>query len=206
MESIAMPLVDVQFPEFSGLRVYMQKFNVAQIVGKLKTPAQYAEMLRDMVLRAELPFNMEVFLTVDEKEVQAGHAHRRGGAHVDGNFIYDWGGGGGGGWLNGTPGRVLTPEQHKLQYQSPLGGTIIASNYEACDVWTGELDGIPGQGGDCEHLRPQFDGLTQFRMNANKAYVGNSLFVHQSMPVAETVKRQLVRLTLAPDFNIKALH
>jgi len=205
MESIALPLIGVEFPTFTGLRIYMQKFKVAAIVGRKGTPAQYAEMLRDMVLHAGLRFDMDVHLTVDEKFVPQGQKHRRGGAHVDGNFIFDWGGGGGTGWLNGGPGRVLTPEQHKLQYQSPLGGTIIASNFAACDVWTGTLDGIPGQGGDCEHLRDQFDGLTKFRMAANHAYVGNSLFVHEGMPLNRPFERQLVRLTLAPDFDIRTL-
>jgi hypothetical protein len=204
MESIAFPLVEVAFPRFIGLQVYMQKLKVADIIERRKTPVMYATMVSNMVKRACLPTDMEVFLTIDEREVKAGEAHRRGGAHVDGNYIYTWGRDGGG-WLNGTPGRILTPEQHAQQYQSPLGGTIIASNYEGCDVWTGEVAGIPGQGGDCEHLRPQFDSLTKFRMKANRAYIGNSLFIHQSMPLDSQVKRQLIRLTLAPNFNIASL-
>lgn len=206
MQSIAMPLMDIQFPKFMGLRVYMQKLRVSEILDWAKAPVMYAPMLRELVVRAGLRPDMEVFLTVDEKVVQAGKTHRRGGAHVDGNFIFDWGDGGGQpSWLNGGEGRVLTPEQHRLQYQSPLGGTIIASNYEGCDVWTGEIDGIPGRGGNCEHLRPQFEKLDKFRMRANCAYIGNSLFVHESMPLDQTVRRQLIRLTLAPDFDIKTL-
>ena len=205
MKSVARPLSPVEFPEFTGQQTYM---NVADgHTVDMVAPPQYAELIRQMLKDAGIPMETKFFITIDESTVEEGKAHRRGGAHIDGNYLPEfqesgpsWGGGTGyswgGGWLNGVPGRILTPDHQRACYESMLGGTIIATNYPACKVWDGEFEGTPGQGGSCEHFRDELDQMNQFTMEANTAYLINSTCIHQSMPVQETVKRQLVRLTL----------
>lgn len=208
MKSIAKPVSHVQFPEFTGQQTYMNVatgHTVEQIA-----PPQYTETIRQMLKDAGIPMDTQFYITIDEREVVAGEAHRRGGAHIDGNYLPmfqsgqpAWGGWGstskmawGGGWLNGVPGRMLSPEHQRACYESELGGTIIATNYPACKVWAGEFEGTPGLGGSCEHFRDELEDMDQFTMEPNTAYLINSTCIHQSMPVKETVRRQLVRLTL----------
>lgn len=144
----------------------------------------------------------KVFITIDRRLVKASTSHRRPGPHVDGNFIYDWSGGGGGGWLTGTNGRVLPPEAHRLQYCNPLGGLLIASDYAACQVWTGQFEGQPEQGGDCSHMQDQLDRAPTFLLEPNTLWLGNSTCVHESLPVSEDVVRTLVRITLPADLRV----
>ena len=121
---------------------------------------------------------------------------RRGGPHTDGNYLYGWGGNGGG-WLTGEDGRFLPREKHINQYCSDKGGMLIISSYEACKGWNGEYDGEPNQGGDCSHL--DLSTMESFIMEKNTLYWGNSTFIHESLPIDEDVKRQLVRITLPAD-------
>lgn len=197
IQSQVRALGNVQFPEFMAAQVYMQEcFKGGTLAG---VPENYKPLINEMLDKADIPTGHRFFVTIDEREVQANEAQRRGGAHIDGNYLFSWGGGG---WLNGVPGRVLTPEQHKLQYQDNIsGGMLIASNYPGCDGWVGQIEGIAGQGGDCEHLRDQFDKLEMFRLAPNTVYMSNSTFIHQSMPLDKPVKRQLLRLTLSTDFQ-----
>jgi hypothetical protein len=193
MHSVANPICNIQFPEYTGRQIYMLEATLNTL--RDLALGAYETVVERMFRKSGMPADTKFYITVDEREVQAGEAHRRGGAHIDGNFLFGWGGGGNG-WLNGVPGRVLTPEQHRLQYQSPLGATLIASNYPGCDVWVGHYKGIPGQGGDCEHLREEMADMTKVRLEPNMIYLMNSGCIHQSVPVDRTVHRQLVRLTL----------
>jgi hypothetical protein len=106
-------------------------------------------------------------------------------------------GGGGGGWLTGEDGRFLPREQHEEQYCSEKGGMLIVSSYEACKGWNGEYEGQPNQGGDCSHL--DLSKMDNFNLKSNTLYWGNSTFIHESLPLEEDVKRQLVRITLPAD-------
>jgi hypothetical protein len=49
------------------------------------------------------------YVTIDTKVVKSGRTHRRPGKHVDGNYIFAWGGGGG--WLVGKDGKYLNEKQ-----------------------------------------------------------------------------------------------
>jgi hypothetical protein len=196
--SQARALNPVVFPDFTRTKVYMEKAPAGCLHQVL--PRQYWDMSAQMVKDANLDPNMPVFVTIDEREVLIGTQHRRGGLHIDGHFLFSWKNGG---WLNGVPGRVLTPEQHKAQYQCNKGGMLIASNYYGCDAFLGVVQGIPGQGGDCEHLRHTLDSMEKISMEPNRAYLTNSMCVHQSMPLDATVKRQLIRITLDHNFQFQ---
>ncbi|AFQ96579.1 hypothetical protein STRATTON_129 [Erwinia phage vB_EamM_Stratton] len=204
MKSIAIPMGTVQFPEFSGIRIYLAEA-LAGVAHKL-VEGPYSAIVRKMLDDAQIPADQKVFLTIDEKELAAGQPHRRGGAHIDG--VYDMfadetrmGWGGGGGWLNGVPGRMLDDAGHKRSYQNENGGMLIVSSFPACQVWTGELDGVAGQGGSCEHLRDKFDTLETSVMDANRVYKASSMCIHESLPVTQDVKRQLLRITLSEQYQ-----
>lgn len=202
MQSIARPLNVVAFPEFTGAQMYMKK--VLAKVAHLVVPLAYRPMVRQMILDAGVASDQHVWVTIDESRVKKGQKHRRGGAHIDGCYeTMGWNGWGGGGWLNGVPGRMLSAAEHALSYQNPNGGMIIASNYEACKVWTGEIDGIAGQGGSCEHLRDQFDALESGMMEANRVYLTNSTCIHESLPLEQTFNRQLIRITLSAEHQFQ---
>ncbi|MNF29854.1 hypothetical protein D3C84_105710 [compost metagenome] len=74
-------------------------------------------------------------------------------------------------------------------------GMIMAASHMASWGWRGTLLGEAGPGGDCDHLRHQLCELERFNLAANAVYHGNATFVHESLPVAEPTRRQLVRIT-----------
>lgn len=188
----------IALPAFIGAQVYMRKHVIGEPVVLEDAPG-FAPVVERMLSGVELPVGSEVFITVDQKQLQAGKTHRRGGAHVDGNYIFDWGGGsGGGGWLTGVNGRVLSPENHRLQYCNPDGGMLIVSDHQACRAWTGEFQGEPNQGGDCSHLTQDLTDNPSFLLEPNRVYLANSTCVHESLPLTEDVARTLVRITLPP--------
>ena len=190
------PIGKIALPAFIGAQVYMRKHVIGEPVQIAEAPS-FEPVVERMLGSISLPTGSEVFITVDQKELQAGTTHRRGGAHVDGNYIFDWGGGGGG-WLTGVDGRVLSPENHKLQYCNPDGGMLIVSDFQACRAWMGEFEGQPNQGGDCTHLTQGLAQNPSILLEPNRIYLTNSTCVHESLPLTEDVARTLVRITLPP--------
>ena len=74
---------------------------------------------------------------------------------------------------------------------------FIVSSYEACKGWNGVFEGQPGQGGDCSKI--DLSKMSSFILNRNTLYWGNSTFIHESLPLDQKIKRQLVRITLPAD-------
>jgi hypothetical protein len=200
MHSIARPLSAITFPEFTGAQYYMVRVEDGIIPDEISP--EYKALVTQMLADAGIAKPQPFFITVDEREVAEGESHRRGGVHIDGNYLFSWSGGGGNGWLNGVPGRELTEEEHTKQYRSRLGGTLIASNFPGCDVWTGRFFNTPGQGGSCEHMLGELLGMNHFTMEPNRTYVMNSTCIHKSMPLMQRVKRQLIRLTLGHETDV----
>jgi len=195
MQSLVHVMPPVALPAFTGLQLYMHKATGRTL--EEHAPAQYVDTIATMLRDANIDQDLAFWITIDERYLVPGEQHRRGGVHIDGNYIFSWGGGGSSGWLNGTPGRVLTPEQHRLQYQSTTGGTLLVSNYHASVAWIGEVEGIAGQGGCCAHLREQFEQLPRIDLSGNNhVMLMNSTCIHDSLPVREPVDRQLLRITL----------
>ena len=192
IQSKARAVGSVVFPEFTGAHVYMARNLVGHPLQGV--PDAYHDIVNGMLADAGIPEHTGFYVTIDEQFLKKDNKLRRGGVHIDGNYLFSWGSSGG--WLNGTPGRMLTEEQHKLQYQSSLGGIVMASSFVACEGFLGEVHGEPGQGGDCEHLRGQFGALESFWLKKNTVYLGNSTFIHEGHVVSKDTNRQLVRLTL----------
>jgi len=192
IESISRELYVVDVPKFIG-EIQTLEFDLNTLKG---VPKKFKNVVRQMI--KILPIKTgNAFLTVDGKLVKKGVSHRRGGAHIDGNFIPNvttWGGGGG--WKVGGDGRTLTPEVHKLSYESKTRGMLIVSDYPACKGWNGKFDGKPNIGGDCSHIELN-DG---FLLKPNKVYYGNSQWIHESMPLDVDVHRTLVRINLPMDY------
>ena len=184
----------ISLPEYRGDRVYMHEFNMENPT--LPVGYERWESVLKEIVDCSPKKTGKAYLTIDEKIVSKGESHRRGGPHTDGNYLFGWGGGGSG-WLTGEDGRFLPRDKHEEQYCSEKGGMLIVSSYEACKGWNGDYEGQPNQGGDCSHL--DLSKMEDFRLKSNTLYWGNSTFIHESLPLEEDVKRQLVRVTLPAD-------
>lgn len=174
------------------MQIYMQPFKLSQ--SNKFEGNKYFSLIKSML--SHITASGIAYLTIDEKLVRNGQSHRRGGPHTDGNYIYGWGGG----WLTGSAGRYLPENQHKEQYCSHTGGMIIASSYSACEGWVGEFSQEPKQGGCCSHV--DLSAMDNIKLNENTIYLGNSTFIHESLPVNKDVYRQLIRITLPHDHCI----
>jgi len=195
IQSISKELCAVEIPRHEG-QFKMMPFELSDL---LTVPEKFRDLVGKMI--ESLPIKKGIsFLTVDCREIQAGNSHRRGGAHIDGNYIPEnsvkgnWGGGNG--WKVGEGGRVLSSEHHKLSYESETGGMLIVSDYAACKGWNGDFEGKPYVGGDCTRVKLD-EG---FILKPNVVYYGNSQFIHESLPISENVFRHLVRITLPIDY------
>ncbi len=181
IKSYSAKLHPVNIPVYFG-EIKMLPFDLHNLNG---APIELKSLLKEML--SKLPIRKGIaFLTVDGKVVKRGETHRRGGAHIDGNYLHEflsWGGGNG--WKVGEGGRALTSEHHRRSYQSITGGMLIASNYQSCIGWNGTYDGEVGVGGDCTHLNLG-EG---FLLHPNTLYYGNSKFIHESAPINKTVQR-----------------
>jgi hypothetical protein len=165
------------------------------------------------------------YITIDEKLVR-NSSHRRGGAHVDHNWyegVAAHGGGGhsgsGGGhgaapvpswrqgghtasapsWRDSSPSHSPSRGAHGAARMDEFnGGMLLASNYAACKVWTGDFQGEIGEGGCCANI--DLSGLKEFVMPANEVFYLNPLGIHESLPIVGEVQRQLVRINFHPDY------
>lgn len=195
--SISKELYEVQIPDFTG-QVKMLPFNLENLA---EIPKQFKETVSKMI--EVLPIKKgTAYLTVDGKLVEKGKTQRRGGVHIDGNYLpsLNWGGSGGGnGWKVGEGGKVLSSKEHKLSYETETGGMLIASTYPACKGWNGTFKGKPYVGGDCTRIKNLNDG---FILKPNTVYYGNSQWLHESLPIDKTTHRVVVRVTLPMDYPV----
>ena len=194
--SISKELCEVQIPHFDG-EIKMLPFSLENL---LEIPNKFKDLVSKML--EVLPIKSGIaYLTVDGKLVEEGKTQRRGGVHIDGNYLPElkWGNGGGNGWKVGEGGRILSSQEHKLSYESQTGGMLIVSNYPSCKGWNGVYEGSPYVGGDCTRL----DGLDEgFILKTNTVYYGNSQFLHESLPIDKTTHRVMVRITLPMDYPV----
>lgn len=196
--SISKELHSLPVPKHSG-ELKMIPFNLENLKG---VPRKFRKLVATMT--AQLPVKKGIaYLTIDGKKVEKGKTQRRGGAHVDGNYIpeiNEWSNGGGqNGWKVGEGGRILSSEHHKMSYESKTGGMLIASSYPACKGWNGRYKGRPYVGGDCTRIANLGEG---FVLKPHTLYYGNSQFIHESLPIDKTTHRTLIRITLPMDYPV----
>lgn len=196
--SRAVPVGLVQFPEFTGLQLHMRHISLVHkkaedggyIPAVEGVPEAYADLVLQMLLLARedyLRINhttaySHLYLTIDERDIPVGESHRRGGVHYDGAYF------------------VTLEKDSRWNTTNHSGvttgaGMIMAASHMASQGWRGTLLGQAGPGGDCDHMRHQLSELERFDLAANAVYHGNATFVHESLPVAEPTRRQLVRIT-----------
>ncbi len=166
-------LSPVQLPEFSATRIMMMPVRLGSLAG---VPSHYAKTCAGLFDIMDTAHTGKIgYLTVDEQHLKAGQTLRRAGKHVDGYYHGRCGGwGGGGGW--GSVGN----------------GMLTLSNTAHCRVYAGTFDGEPGWEGECDHLDTG-EGLD---LAPGVAHWLDGACVHESLPVAEDVARQFVRLSM----------
>lgn len=204
MKSECFAGASVQFPEFTGERVYMREFIPRN--GLPKDLERWQPTIDAMLVGVNAPGS--VYLMIDQAEVKAGNYHRRPGLHVDGYW-----------YASGhapiprhnpipspkfplhppahhpTP---ANPEHHSTLRHSMVGSSeaiILASNVEGCEAFNGEWDGIAGSGGDCSAITT--NGLKQIRMRADVTWLGETgVMLHSSLALSANALRTVVRLNV----------
>lgn len=168
----------IALPGFTGVRVMMQPFDLADVRGSLPNLPQWHGAIEAMRERSSVKDGI-AYLTIDEAEVKAGECHRRPGLHVDGvgpdGYVGGWGGGGGSWGRNGM---------------------IVAASHVGCRGWAQVFAGAPGPDGDCSHLSQQARAEACVTMAAKRMYWCGPLALHESIPLSSAARRQFVRLSM----------
>lgn len=164
-------------PPFTGTRAMMLPF----LIGRPDTLPDPLHGYRSVVDRLSTlwPFHRgEVgYLTVDERVVPAGQAHRRPGLHVDGVY-----GDSAGSW-SPPPG----------SWGSLTEGMLTVASHAGCRAWRGRVEGGPGPDGECDRLALPGEPTT---FQPNEVYWVGGLCVHESVPMPVETPRQFVRVSM----------
>lgn len=176
------------FPEFSGTRVMMMPFYTYDLSSIPDSLSHYIPLINNMLSKTpEFVQSFEgntAYLTIDELYVKAGKIQRKSGLHVDGMYNNTlagaWGGSsGGGGW------------------GSCSNGMLLASNTDdLCVYYTGNVEGVPINDGDCEHLRDNLENMEEHYMKAGDVVWADGLLMHESLGAKCDVNRQFIRISL----------
>lgn len=204
MHSIVSQRGNVAFPAHIGERVYMHEFFKG--TGLPAALARWQPIVNSMLDGVET--TLPIYLMVDQGMVKAGDTHRRPGVHVDGywnpgkgkhgwrNRIGAHGGSGHGqhrrdrGYSGGHGSR---PPTH-LRKGYGEEALFLATDVSACRAYSGEWEGMAGEGGDCSHIN--VSALHQVMFESNKVYAGNVAMLHESLPVKADTLRTVVRLNV----------
>jgi len=181
-------LGNIEVPELNIERP-MMPFDLKSLDGLCD---EFKSVVESMVKHLKIREGM-AFLTVHGKQLKASDTLRRGGAHIDGNYVIGerFKSHGGGGWKLGQSGPYLSTQEHRDSYENNNGGIIMASNYPACKAYEGVFNGSPNRGGDCTHI--ELSGGVMLK--ANTVYYGNNRMVHESLEVGEDTQRTFIRVT-----------
>lgn len=204
-ESLIQQRGPVSLPEVRGERIYMLPFTRS---AGLPESASRWQATVDEMLDGIPDTGGPAYLMVDESFVQAGSPHRRPGVHIDGYWQP------GGRWGHRAsahgPGRhTPSPGPSHRPWQpghKPLGASwetspfetpeaiIMASSIEGACGYAGTYAGPVGDMGDCSGL--DLSGLKRVPFPAHKAIACNVTGLHESLPLAQSGWRQLVRLNV----------
>tara|TARA_R110001583_G_scaffold88876_3_gene230003 strand:- start:1498 stop:2109 length:612 start_codon:yes stop_codon:yes gene_type:complete len=180
----------IQFPEFSGIRVLMMPF----IQGDPSSvPADIRKNYSDILSSTFLTKGDVGFLTIDESRATKGNPHRGDRSkygralHTEAGVLpdkmYAWGGGGTCGW-SGRPNVTLDADVQIL----------LANNVDnSCAVWNATHANTSADGdiGDFAHDYPMESAIM---MKAGEVHQIGILTPHESLPVAADVDRQFLRI------------
>lgn len=178
-----------KFPEPQGISINMLPF----IMGKKDSLPEAYQHYWPLIDQCNVPpeeGGKICYLTIQESQVSAGHAQRRGGVHIespgwinDGGYYaedrYNWGCG------------VMEGDASKVK-----GGIYMASNISnSCKIWDVKIKSptlAADKYGGIEHMRDLLgEGVC---MEADKIYWLTDATPHESLPLAKDEHRQFFRL------------
>lgn len=199
----------VTFPEWTGEKVYMQSYDqVKQLPAELARWQATIDAMSASIRATWLTKDgCKAYLMIDQGEVKAKATHRRGGPHIDGNWVED-----------DKQTRHVTVAKTK-SYIVPDAGhhltergckpervtekglwfpeetLILASNVAGCVAYIGDFDGrLISKGGDCSKV--DLSRMIAVKLKPGIAYAGNVTMIHESIPVSKDCKRTLVRINV----------
>lgn len=182
----------VTFPEYTGERVYMEKFYKEQ--GLPKSLSRWQPTVDQML--ENIDTDKPIFIMIDQSVVQPNTSQRRPGPHIDGYWVEELqdhsGSSGGHKFHLGSWDVNTSPWQH-VNFDTPES-IILASDVSACRGFLGTWEGSVGEGGDLSHIN--LHELETIQLEANISYLGNVSFIHESLPLTQKTERTLVRLNL----------
>ena len=183
----------VPFPEFTGERVYMVPFRMAE--GLPAALARWQPTVNAMMHRSWS--DGHIYIMIDQRTVPAGETHRRPGAHIDGNWLADADthGGSHGGRHRPTK-RADAGDRWSVEDFAPEA-LILASDVYGCDGWVGSTETVRDSiraGGSCADVA--LEEFQRVPLAPNVAWAGNVTFVHESVPIPSGSRRSLVRLNV----------
>ena len=176
----------ITFPEFTGLRCLMMPYRQGEPDSVPDTYVAYRDIIRDVfITRGDIGY-----LTIDESVAAAGKPHRGTRAKFDRALhteagrrpgrIYAWGGGKWGGAENVALERDLE--------------ILLANNIDdSCAVWNSEHEDTSDDG-DIGHESARYPYAAATMMKAGEVHRIGILTPHESLPVAETCRRQFLRI------------
>lgn len=193
-----------KFPSYKEERLYMHPFTNTLP----ESLARWKETVEAMMQNIPDPGGVK-YLTIDCSYVKAGQIQRRGGKHIDGNWVYDPGDEGltiwdtgGGHWGTEEPvwdtgnGQWNTggKTHHPAKWVPTTGGIIVASNNGGTAIYDGFSPDSVGKEGDCDHC--DTSGMTVEGAVPRQVYWGNYHMIHEAMPVVFNTYRQFVRIIM----------
>lgn len=192
----------VEFPAFLAERVYMREFKKKD---GLPTDLKRWQPTVDQMLEG-IDTDLPMYLMVDQAVVGDNQSHRRPGVHLDGYWDPSLSMHNGGGPTHGPRRHSSVPPGHTGRSPFHSSGSsrwedatfdapeyiILASDVPACRGYVGQFDGPIREGGDASEI--SLKNLEAIELEANRVYIGNVSFLHESLPIATSCERTLVRI------------
>lgn len=211
MQSICKPIGTIKgMPAFNDRNLYMHKTRMDDLILPHEL-MDYMTVISEM-FKPLTRLDDVCYITIHEKRI-VNESHRRSGVHVDFNWYEDLKNHAGvplpSHWPVPAPGHSPGPKPSHRQpafgghgthpkNQDVNGGMLLVSNYPACKIYNGAFDGNIGEGGCCKGI--DLSELEEGIMPANEVFFINALGIHESLPIAGTVERSLVRINFHPDY------
>lgn len=183
----------VSFPEFTGERVYMRRFERGALL-----PADLARWQATVdAMLVGVESDGPVFVMIDQMHVPAGTHHRRPGLHVDWYWHDILQAHGSPGHAPYPPGHGPRPQpQHKPPTNPQREAIVLAASTLGCRAYRGAFSGRPLDDGDAAHI--DVSGLEAVDMSPDCAWICDAgATLHETLPEARGALRTVVRLNVA---------
>jgi len=199
---------EVEFPEFTGERIYMREFKQAD--GLPSDLARWQPTVDQMLYGINTEHS--IYLMVDQAVVPAGQSHRRPGIHIDGIWLADE-------KMHGEhrttrPGRHRDrPEQEPEETEAPevdpdIGdddqipgrkpwrqSLLLASSVFGAMAYNGTYNALPNKDGSFDNL--DMGNLIAVPMWPGSVYAGSAMtMLHESFEIPRPCQRTVVRLNV----------